>query len=889
MKRLFFGLLIGLLACSGLAWADFSYFIEDNDQYFGFSEPQVHYNGHELWVTVKAYHDYRPGEGNYTAGLDAKFRGSIGRSGAGIVSVYHRDCYEPGQWASLGGLSYDDVTHEYSKNLGVLSADYCREIGFVVEKDPATVKQYARNHDIYLKWGWNTATLTVTEGGSVIDVVSPGYYTTKICANGGTDDFYDHYQASGTQDIFTYSGQDEGTLNWRLNGNYYYGCGGVTGSVSLDHYHDYGVWGNATYDSDQAVGNIEIEFYAPYLRYHYTGDGNAAGDRPRMLIYGTNMEYTNEDNDWAALPAWQEDDVLTKGFMVQRDNGGGGTFTTGWFWDTAATSTTNVAFGSSGADQLLYIGYTGSDVGDLRNGMTIYHIPLPLGISQSGSEQVYDSVIGGGSAWTLSGSDTAVREGFELVANDTDGTTGVSGSFDAPTTANDYVLMPVNVEMPYLGTVYVDANTDDAETYCEYSINATGDYPDDGDCTMINVSVTNTSNGRLVIGWLENTSVIGGGTTRNFEVSDTPIAGATTLTVNLTNELDGSDVYGDCTLYNSTDSDSQSNFTYTVFDTITGSLTITCSATGYADRTMRSSWNGSESVVIDVLMLESVEGTDFNVIAVDLSGQPISGVNVEAWKLIGSWTLVEYTTTDGSGLARLFLDYTRQHNISLYLEGYTSVSEFIVPSDQDRTFVMSSAIAGLDNDVFYGMSYSWAPDTPLQPSETVNATVQFNLQGTDFEYWGLNLSYNDAWSNSTFYTASGGGAANVSINLSGAEAWDTVVAYGYFKRENFSAVTLPETFYIVGFNSTNSTIYRALIDAGEEIPEYHKSILSIFITLFISAAVGGVIGSIGGDVAGVVGMATSLGAFTRVGYFPESSFALIAILTGAFIVSRWER
>ena len=273
------------------------------------------------------------------------------------------------------------------------------------------------------------------------------------------------------------------------------------------------------------------------------------------------------------------------------------------------------------------------------------------------------------------------------------------------------------------------------------------------------------------------------------------------------------------------------------FSTVpTGVVTVGVSATGYIGRLYYRTYNLNTPLTLNAYLLDSVSGLYSYFIVQTATGAAIESALLTFTYNNGTDTLsISEYTTDSTGSATAWLDWTKTYVVTASKSGYTPVSKSITP--QPTTYLIIMGSTSLFNYSHVNDSM-WTFMIPTDPE--VNVTVDTISAGVFDEdsgitVCGLNLTY----ANGTVFNSS----TNVveqrfctnSIGLNNS---------GVMSDENFYALL----YWIQNGTSGNGTQWYtplnldyALQDAQSGLHDYlggthARLILAVMITMFTGAA-----------------------------------------------------
>jgi len=340
-------------------------------------------------------------------------------------------------------------------------------------------------------------------------------------------------------------------------------------------------------------------------------------------------------------------------------------------------------------------------------------------------------------------------------------------------------------------------------------------------------------------------------------------------------EISGDSITFNVTFTNGTDTDIHNNitsyFAYYNDMNITGHVTSTLQSSGYTQRRYYETISETNDIIAEYSLISTVEGLLVRFHIENIQGNPISNAEIKAYHL--TYGIVEYATTDSSGVGTMFLYPYNTYIIEVTHSSYTSLNSTIQPTSQDYTITLTGEAQEPAEEQLTNITYSILPTGGLSP---INTTFSFTIHSFDsqLEWFAFNVTHNGTQLFSNNLTASSGGNITTIIDLSTLNWNASVVTYASFKKLNVtdefwintSYYILPETPSGLTDLLSIANWAKTTLDMETSNP-YHKFFFGLGI-IFLSTVAGAFVSSQGSGMLSliVMGIGISLGLLTFVAF-----------------------
>ena len=318
---------------------------------------------------------------------------------------------------------------------------------------------------------------------------------------------------------------------------------------------------------------------------------------------------------------------------------------------------------------------------------------------------------------------------------------------------------------------------------------------------------------------------------------------------------------------------------------VTGETEITVKSKNYNQRTYYTDISPYSKTLLDTYLLKSGKGIYTSIEVYDASMSIVENAKVSLQKNIdGTWKTVDQKKTSSSGAISTYLDPEQKYKAVVQHPNYVSAEVLFNPANYDLEplqIQLSEETSSEYKNLWNTISVKILPET-----KTVNATeTQFNYSIYDsqamLETYSLKIQN---MTNHTIGEVSGSGSPsgttlNLTVNLSQfqdqqIQAIGTFVknqtTYKYTKHYRVQKPWLKGDYaFITTFN-----------DISEQLNDFPKALIAIFLTLFIGIGLGRNIHRAGGGLITL----TMLGIFADAGWINTSLFTISLLAAIAAIL-----
>jgi len=271
----------------------------------------------------------------------------------------------------------------------------------------------------------------------------------------------------------------------------------------------------------------------------------------------------------------------------------------------------------------------------------------------------------------------------------------------------------------------------------------------------------------------------------------------------------------------------------------------------------------------------------------DITLREIENATMKFYRTIGGvTTLIQTGISDFAGQVVVSQDKTKTYDITINATGYPVKSFSLKPVLTTYTIKISQEAASFAPEAYAGIRYRLTPqDSNYEVNK--NHTITFELQGSDFEFWGINLTGGvECVTNpcSNVSTTATGGAVTVVLIANETESFTMEL---FYKKEGQNIIYINPTIkHIVEFIQIGKNVGSLIGELKGNTSFLFRTIIATGITI-VGVGVASMLGVFGGALVIIIGLiqvALSLPPIQIINPLFGILSATFSILVGVFLM-----